>query len=170
MEGSAEFQRFTAHTRIGDVELVASPAGLCAVLLPGTRRRPPWLAATRAAGSDPGLHEAALQLNSFLQGFSRNFRLSLDLRGTEFQIRVWRWLLTLPYGSTSTYAQGAVAIGRSASDARAVARAVAANPLPIVVPCHRVLAKEGSLAGYVGGIALKRTLLDLEAGQGSLPL
>lgn len=85
-------------------------------------------------------------------------------------MRVWRWLLSVPYGQTVSYRQAAAEIGLPPSAARAVASAVAANPIPIIVPCHRLIAADGSLAGYVGGLDRKRWLLDLEAGAAALPL
>ena len=87
--------------------------------------------------------------------------LPLDIRGTAFQQQVWSALLRIPPGSTVTYAQLASAIGRPTAT-RAVAQACGANPLAVVVPCHRVVGSDGSLTGYRWGIKRKRTLLDAE--------
>jgi methylated-DNA-[protein]-cysteine S-methyltransferase len=105
--------------------------------------------------------EATSQLRAYFAGRLREFQLPLDLRGTDFQLRVWRQLLTIPYGETRSYSQIARAIGAPAA-ARAVGAANGANPISIVVPCHRVIGGSGKLVGYGGGLALKRRLLDLE--------
>lgn len=88
-----------------------------------------------------------------------------DLRGSVFQLAVWRALMAIPYGQTRTYGEIADQIGRP-SAVRAVARAVGANPVAFLVPCHRVIGKDGRLTGYRGGIALKETLLELEGAHG----
>ena len=100
-------------------------------------------------------------------GELRVFELPLDLHGTDFQIRVWRQLETIPYGESRTYAAVAQAIGAPQA-VRAVGAANGANPVPIVVPCHRVIGSSGKLVGYGGGLELKRRLLELESR--NLPL
>ncbi len=87
--------------------------------------------------------------------------LNLDMRGTEFQRAVWRELRRIPTGATRSYADIAKAIGKPKAT-RAVANACGANNLPVVIPCHRVIAKDGSIGGYTGGLAIKRALLDAE--------
>ncbi len=84
-------------------------------------------------------------------------------RGTQFEIDVWRALGDVPPGATTTYGQIAAGLGLSAGHARAVGRAVGANPLWVIVPCHRVVGQDGSLTGYAGGLELKQRLLNLEA-------
>jgi len=105
--------------------------------------------------------EAVFQLQAYFRGELREFRLSLDFEGTEFQKRVWRKLLTIPYGQTRSYSQIAQAIG-SPQAIRAVGAANGANPIAIVVPCHRVIGANGKLVGYGGGLPLKKRLLELE--------
>lgn len=100
-------------------------------------------------------------LDAYFSGSLQQFRLPLDLRGTPFQLMVWQSLLRIAYGETYSYTQQAAALGR-AKAVRAVAVANARNPLSIVVPCHRVIGKDGSLTGYAGGLARKRFLLQLE--------
>jgi O-6-methylguanine DNA methyltransferase len=107
------------------------------------------------------LDAAARQLEEYFAGRRKVFGLPLDLRGTEFQRSVWRELLGIPYGETRTYAEVARAIG-SPRAVRAVGAANGANPVPIVVPCHRVVATGGGLGGYGGGLQMKRRLLELE--------
>lgn len=104
---------------------------------------------------------AVQQILEYLDGKRTAFDLALDLRGTDFQRRVWDGLLAIPYGETRTYAELARAIGEPGA-ARAVGTANGANPIALVVPCHRVVATGGKLGGYGGGLPLKRKLLALE--------
>ena len=113
----------------------------------------------------PLLDEAARQLGEYFSGHRREFDLPLDLEGTEFQQRVWRAVSGIPYGQTRTYAQIAAGVG-SPRAVRAVGAANGANPVAILVPCHRVVGSGGGLGGYGGGLELKRRLLDLETGPG----
>src|ERR1017187_7142685 len=123
-------------------------------------------------GSRYGIHpiatEALRQLRAYFAGQLRRFELPLDLRGTDFQLRVWRELERIPYGETRSYLEIAEAIGAPRA-VRAVGAANGANPIPIVVPCHRVIGASGKLVGYGGGLPLKKRLLQLE-GALALPL
>jgi methylated-DNA-[protein]-cysteine S-methyltransferase len=129
-------------------------------------------AGIRAIGFHPGaplggdahpvLAEAARQLQAYFAGTLYRFDLPLDLHGTGFQVRVWRALLDVPYGETRSYRYLAENIGAPTA-VRAVGAANGANPLPIVVPCHRIIGSSGALTGYGGGLPLKRRLLELEA-------
>lgn len=101
------------------------------------------------------------ELEEYFAGKRRMFDLPLDLRGTEFQKRCWRELLKIPYGQTRSYADIARAVG-SPRAFRAVGMANHSNPVAILVPCHRVIASDGSLCGYGGGLEVKRKLLELE--------
>jgi O-6-methylguanine DNA methyltransferase len=101
------------------------------------------------------------QLNEYFAGRRREFTFPLDLRGTPFQLQCWRTLLQIPYGETRTYAELARAVGRPTAY-RAVGMANNRNPIAIVVPCHRVIASDGTLCGYGGGLDVKRRLLELE--------
>jgi O-6-methylguanine DNA methyltransferase len=110
-----------------------------------------------------GLVALALdQIAEYLDGKRRDFDLPLDLRGTEFQCRMWAAVAAIPYGQTRTYADIARAIGNSKA-VRAVGAANGANPLPLVVPCHRVIGSNGSLTGYGGGLDVKHKLLEMES-------
>ena len=106
--------------------------------------------------------QAVAQLEEYFSGKRRRFSLPLDLRGTPFQRRVWKALLQIPYGETRSYRQIALQVGNIKA-ARAVGMANHANPVGIIVPCHRVIASDGSLGGYAGGTRLKAGLLRLEA-------
>jgi len=101
------------------------------------------------------------QLSDYFIGKRANFEIDLDLHGTDFQIRVWTQLLRIPYGKLRTYGQIARAL-RKPKASRAVGQAAGHNPLPILVPCHRVVGKGGSLVGFAGGITTKARLLRLE--------
>ncbi|MEK7408391.1 MAG: methylated-DNA--[protein]-cysteine S-methyltransferase [Acidobacteriota bacterium] len=113
----------------------------------------------------PLIGRAARQLTEYFEGRRREFDLPLDLRGTEFQKRVWEALLAIPYGETRSYGRIAKAVGVPRG-ARAVGGANHANPVAIVVPCHRVINAGGGLGGYGGGLPLKRLLLELERAGG----
>lgn len=101
------------------------------------------------------------ELEEYFAGGRREFGFPLDLRGTEFQVACWRALLNIPYGETRSYADIARAVGRP-QGFRAVGMANNRNPIAIVVPCHRVIASDGTLCGYGGGLDIKRKLLVLE--------
>lgn len=105
--------------------------------------------------------EAINQLEEYLKGTRKDFSLDLDLIGTAFQIKVWNELLKIPYGETISYQELAIRIGNIDS-ARAVGMANNKNKISIIVPCHRVIGKNGSLTGYEGGIHIKEYLLNLE--------
>ncbi|MGD0199748.1 MAG: methylated-DNA--[protein]-cysteine S-methyltransferase [Bryobacteraceae bacterium] len=114
-------------------------------------------------GEQPLIRETAQQLAEYFSGRRRAFDLPLDLEGTAFQREVWEALRRIPYGETCTYGELARAIGRAGA-ARAAGAANGANPVAIIVPCHRVLAARGGLGGYTGGLERKRFLLELERG------
>jgi O-6-methylguanine DNA methyltransferase len=111
--------------------------------------------------SDHALQSYVRELEEYFAGQRRQFSFALDLRGTDFQLACWRALLAIPYGETRTYGDIARAVGRP-QGFRAVGRANNRNPVAIVVPCHRVIASDGTLCGYGGGLDIKRKLLELE--------
>ena len=129
-------------------------AAACSVLL---RDNPRSTALESAEKLEPYLD----QLRQYFAGERRQFTLPLDLRGTPFQLRCWQALLKIGYGETRTYAQLAQAVG-FANGFRAVGAANGANPVSIIVPCHRVIASDGTLGGYGGGLEVKEKLLRLE--------
>ena len=110
----------------------------------------------------------ARELDEYLTGQRRSFDFPIELHGTPFEMQVWKALQDIPYGSTVTYGEVATGVGKPGA-ARAVGSANGRNPIPIVVPCHRVVAAGRKIGGYGGGLALKRRLLDLEAGQQQFP-
>jgi O-6-methylguanine DNA methyltransferase len=107
---------------------------------------------------------AARQLGEYFLGRRREFELELALYGTPFQLRVWRALCAIPYGALRSYGDIARAVGRPGAG-RAVGQAVGSNPIPIVIPCHRVIASDGSIGGYSCGLAIKHRLLALEGAE-----
>jgi methylated-DNA-[protein]-cysteine S-methyltransferase len=111
--------------------------------------------------------EVIRQLQAYFRGELKEFDLPLEMEGTEFQLRVWNALRTIPYGETVTYAQLAERIGNPKA-VRAVGLANGSNPIPIIIPCHRVIGSDGSLTGFGGGLSTKKMLLELENKQLSL--
>lgn len=142
--------------------LPRATAGPCELLEPGEMRNAAEAASAVAGGV---LGEAWRQLAEYFAGRRREFELPLELRGTAFQERVWRALLSVPYGETVSYTELARAVGAPTA-ARAVGAAVGRNPLPIVVPCHRVIGAAGDLRGFASGLARKRWLLQAETALG----
>lgn len=106
----------------------------------------------------------AVEIREYLEGKRKSFDVPLEMKGTEFQKKVWKALLDIPYGKTATYGQIAAAAG-SPQGGRAVGRANHDNPIAILVPCHRVVGANGKLTGYAGGLEIKKALLELEQEQ-----
>ena len=151
-----------APSPIGDLLLVANEEGLLEVHFP------PALPPRHSERSFGKLAPVIRELAEYFAGARKQFEVPLAMRGTPFQLDVWRALQRIPYGETRSYEQIAHSIGRPTAT-RAVGAANGANPIPIIVPCHRVIGKNGALTGFGGGIPVKRTLLDLECGS-LLPL
>jgi methylated-DNA-[protein]-cysteine S-methyltransferase len=139
---------------IGPLGLIASEAGLQSVLFDGRRVSP--------EGSSPVLDEAAHQLEAYFEGDLVTFDLPLELQGTEFNRRCWLALASIPYGQTVSYGEQARRLGLGNDAARAVGAANGRNPLPLLLPCHRVIGADGSLTGFGGGLHAKRFLLEHE--------
>lgn len=154
---------------IGSLRVVCSEQGLAYVQLPHQNGRgfDGWR--TRHApdarvdrGFEPN-RPYVTQLLEFLGGKRREFSLPLDLRGTDFQLAVYREVERIPFGQSRSYAEVAAAVGRPRAT-RAVGAANGANPIPLVIPCHRVIGSRGQLQGYGGGLDLKARLLAMESG------
>ena len=158
---------------VGPLFLAASEGGLVALeferRLPGQQTirpnprdvRSERNAAYRFEESARRMRPFVRELEEYFAGKRREFSFALDPRGTEFQLACWRALIAIPYGETRTYADIARAVGRP-QGFRAVGMANNRNPIAIVVPCHRVIASDGTLCGYGGGLDIKRKLLELE--------
>jgi methylated-DNA-[protein]-cysteine S-methyltransferase len=147
----------TLDTLIGTLRLVAEDGCLVKIEFGGSAGG----AATAHPGRDDVLAVTALQLREYFAGQRQHFDLPLAPAGTVFQRAVWQALAAIPWGETRSYADIAQAIQRPTA-VRAVGAANGRNPVPIVIPCHRVIGSDGSLTGFAGGLAVKRTLLELE--------
>ena len=165
----------TLDSMAGPLFLAASSKGLVALefdaRLPGQqtiRPNPRDLRSEKngfAFDESPGAMQAYVrQLEEYFAGKRRVFDCPLDLRGTDFQISCWNALLAIPYGETRSYADIARAVGKP-NAFRAVGMANNRNPIAIVVPCHRVIASDGGLCGYGGGLDVKKKLLELEGAR-----
>lgn len=148
-------------TPLGNLGLVSSSKGLVRIMFSPSDHQNilknlKWIESQTA-------NEAVIaQLQEYFQGKRKEFSLPLDLRGTPFQIKVWRALQKVRYGETATYGEIARKIGKP-NAFRAVGNACGANPIPIVIPCHRIIGKNGDLTGFAGGLEIKRQLLEFEA-------
>jgi methylated-DNA-[protein]-cysteine S-methyltransferase len=148
-------------TPIGRLTLVGDESGLRRVSFPN--KRIPVEVTERWQRAEEPFREAIRQLDLYFEGRLRRFDLALAPEGTPFEREVWSALTEIPYGQTISYSELARRIGRPAAS-RAVGAANGKNPIPIIVPCHRVIGANGSLTGFGGGLGIKRRLLDLEAG------
>ena len=162
----------TFTSPVGPLFLAASDRGLLALefdaRLPGQQTIRPNPRDLRQENTRVRFEESAQALSPFVQELEqyfarerRDFTFPLDLRGTDFQIACWHALVAIPYGETRSYAEIARAVGQP-KGFRAVGMANNRNPVAIVVPCHRVIASDGTLCGYGGGLEIKRKLLELE--------
>lgn len=152
------------HTDWGVFHATFSDAGLAALCLPQPQTAAPTSHPTHAdlpAHLRPLARDLHTQISEYLAHRRTSFDIPLDLRGTDFQLATWRQLQAIPYAGSLTYAQVAHAIERPRA-VRAVGNACGANPVPLLVPCHRVLASHGRLGGYSGGLHWKCKLLQLE--------
>lgn len=161
MPSNASLYSATHRTPVGKLTLIASDRGLRAILWPKETSRHAT-SGTRPNPDHPILRKTASQLDEYFGGLRTGFDLPLDLQGTRFQLAAWRALADIPFGATATYGEQARALGAPTA-ARAVGSANRANPVCIVLPCHRVIGANGALTGFGGGLATKQWLLDHEA-------
>ena len=152
----------TIESPLGPLLLAANDRGLCLIS---------FAASERATGPQAGwiqddspFTKTIQQLRAYFGGELREFDVRLCLEGTDFQMRVWKNLSAIPFGQTLSYGQLAQQIGQPKA-ARAVGLANGSNPIPIIVPCHRVIGASGKLTGYGGGLDIKQKLLRLESRQ-----
>ncbi|MGD0969106.1 MAG: methylated-DNA--[protein]-cysteine S-methyltransferase [Candidatus Aquilonibacter sp.] len=158
--------RSTLETPFGRLELAVDVDGtLVELWLPNRSKSVQPATAPSHAASD-GMRSVHAQLREYFAGTRKTFDLPLGPRGTPFERRVWTRLCEIPYGATTSYGTIAHEFGLL-NAARAVGRANGANPIPIIIPCHRVIGADGTLTGFGGGLPLKRALLELE---GAIPL
>ncbi|WP_457573735.1 methylated-DNA--[protein]-cysteine S-methyltransferase [Desulfolithobacter sp.] len=152
----------TFLTPIGPIRIIADRQGLCRIILAGTSHH--GLVPETTPSTDPVLSQARQQITEYFKGDRRDFTLPLSIRGTPFEKKVWNVLQTIPWGEVWSYGQAGRALG-DRNLARAVGRAAGANPLPLVIPCHRVIGADRSLTGFAAGIEMKKYLLQLEGWQ-----
>lgn len=154
---------------LGECIVMATEAGVCWTGTPGTAvdeglyRTKHWLQIDRVVKDEEiaPLQQAVDELKRYFAGERLQFSCPLDLQGTPFQVRIWQELYRIPYGETRSYGEIARMIGRPTAS-RAVGAANGANPIAIIVPCHRVIGGNGKLTGYGGGLPTKSWLLSLE--------
>ena len=167
----------TVETRHGRFHVASRDGKVITIKLPGTQVTELWQTLARlapgdepVAATDGVLQDAAIQIQEYCDGLRHELTFPVQLNGTDFQKQVWGALMDVPYGETRSYADIAAAIGKPAA-ARAVGGANRANHLPLIIPCHRVIAADGGLGGYMGqwgeggGMALKERFLAIERGQ-----
>ena len=152
--------RSVIATPVGPLQLKVDESGvLLEILLPNRAHEGDSKDCPSAAAI--GLREVAAQLSEYFEKARRSFDVELDPRGSAFEVRVWKRLAQIPYGTTMSY--GAIANEfKLENGARAVGIANARNPIPIIIPCHRVIGADGTLVGFGGGLSLKERLLELE--------
>jgi AraC family transcriptional regulator of adaptative response/methylated-DNA-[protein]-cysteine methyltransferase len=158
----------TAASPLGLLFLAATDRGVCCLFLGGTEKELKDEFLSRLPGAElrpdtAGLRPWLAEVQEYLEGRRTSPDVPLDVRGTPFQRRVWEALRRIPYGRTRTYREVARAVGAPAA-VRAVGGACAANPVALVIPCHRVVRSDGGLGGFAGGIGFKERLLALEKG------
>ncbi len=157
LASSTALTRAALPTSFGYFEVTFSDGGV-------TQLKFPHQSNGGTPSSEARARHVAEELDAYLRGELTKFSVQVDLRGTPFQLRVWNALREIPYGEVRSYAAVAAAIGRP-SAVRAVGAANGANPVPVIVPCHRVIGADGRLVGFGGGLDWKRRLLGVEAAQ-----
>ncbi|MCC5828775.1 MAG: methylated-DNA--[protein]-cysteine S-methyltransferase [Phycisphaeraceae bacterium] len=154
--------KFAVPTRHGPVMVEISDKGIRSIQLPMDEDVAPCGGYQRVSPEIQEIsYKAIKQLSEYFEGRRRIFRLPIDPSGTDFQLRVWDALSQIPYGQTRTYGQIAEQLDEPGA-ARAVGQACGANPIPVVIPCHRILGSQMALGGFSAGNAWKRRLLDIE--------
>lgn len=148
------------HTPLGPLTLAATARGLAGAWFDAQAHHPGELSAPVRA-EQRWLAQAAREFDAYFAGRKRSFTLPLDAQGTAFQRSVWQLLQGIRFGSLRSYGEIAHELGRPEA-ARAVGAAVGRNPISVIVPCHRVVGRDGSLTGYAGGLSRKEALLELE--------
>lgn len=147
---------------VGELRIIATDDAVLAIEFSPFRGLANGRPVGERADDHPLLGETVRQLSSYFSRELRDFDLPLDPQGSAFQRRVWEQLRLIPYGETASYGEVARRLGMTNAASRAVGLANGRNPIPIVVPCHRVIGANGTLTGYAGGIERKQTLLSLE--------
>lgn len=156
------FVRQEWQSPVGRLFIVANQTSLVAIAMNENKQKiEKFFSPEPVLGSNSILSETIRQLEDYFQGRRKAFNLPVALFGTDFQMKAWNALKTIPYGSTRTYAEQAHSIFKPKA-VRAIGAANGRNPISIVIPCHRVIGANGQLTGYAGGLAVKKYLLELE--------
>jgi methylated-DNA-[protein]-cysteine S-methyltransferase len=155
----AKMYQTALKTPVGTLQLFADDDVLYRIVFPACGDKLP--VADPAPQGHPLLSFVSLQLNEYFTGHRQNFDLPLSPQGTPFQLAVWELMQQIPYGETKAYGELAARLGNP-NKARAVGGAANTNPLPLVIPCHRVRGANGKLTGFAGGVEIKQFLLNLE--------
>jgi methylated-DNA-[protein]-cysteine S-methyltransferase len=150
-----KFQNCYIKTPLGPVQITGDNDGITGIQFVQSM-------GSKKKELSPVLKKGMVQLSEYFEASRKNFNVKLQLRGTDFQLKVWKALIEIPYGKTVTYNSIALSVG-SPGGARAVGAACNKNPVAVIVPCHRVIGANGSLTGYRGGTGKKKWLLDREA-------
>lgn len=148
-------------TPLGTLHLCCDGKGLAKICLPGTKLPPEIIESQKSPCFPAVLELATQQLREYFEGKRTCFELPISLYGTDFQKRVWGIIRRIPYGQAMSYGEIALKLG-GLEKARAVGGAAHANPLPLIIPCHRVIGAKGALVGFAGGIEMKKRLLAME--------
>lgn len=147
---------------VGDLRIIASDEAIVAIEFTPFRGLEDGRPIGVRDDDHPVLRRAVEQLTAYFARELRAFDLPLAPRGSEFQVQVWKQLVAIPYGETTSYGEIARRLGHTNAASRAVGLANGRNPIPIVIPCHRVIGANGSLTGYAGGLTRKQQLLEIE--------
>jgi methylated-DNA-[protein]-cysteine S-methyltransferase len=154
---------------LGDLLLVATETHLTGIYFPNHKHGPELPDDWKLDAKHPILRRAGKELLEYLAGKRTTFNVPFSFEGTEFQTEVWKQIARIPFGETITYSELAHRAGASEA-IRAAGTATGRNPLSIIVPCHRIVGKNGGLGGYAGGLDRKKSLLKIEAGKPNLEL
>ena len=146
------------------LDIISSQRGIRNILINTPKIKNDQPNVTKLRSDDPYMFGSFKQLREYFEHKRKVFDLPLEITGTDFQKSVWKELLKIPYGETISYKELAIRLG-NLKTIRAAARANGANPLPIIIPCHRVIGSDGKLVGYGGGLMLKAKLLELEGSK-----
>lgn len=162
MKEAQPYDHAYLETPLGTAEIVGDQSGVVSISVRDSKEK-------TSAKIPESLMDCIDQLREYFEGNRQEFNLKLNPQGTDFQKKVWKELLTIPFGKTTTYMKQTLALGNEKA-IRAVASANGKNPIWIIIPCHRVIGADGSLTGYAGGLWRKKWLLEHEnpSGQTSL--
>lgn len=149
------------HPLIGELLLIANPKELVGIYFADWKHTPKVQSDWKRSPRHPVLGKASKQIQDYLNGRRTNFTIPLQYAGTPFQRKVWKQIAFIPFGETISYSELAKRAGKSQA-VRAAGSATGKNPLCVVIPCHRVIAKDGTLGGFAGGLPKKRRLLAVE--------